>query len=108
MPGGDELVDLLNRAEDFSERVKPLIIKLRDIAKEIEDVLSDAPEIRVSRKRKSVNRGDKRYSYDYFEIKIGGRWIYVPVAEKEVISVFERVSRLISNLSIILRAINKL
>ena len=103
-----ELRDLLNLVEDFSERVRPLLIKLRDIAKEIEDVLRGAPEIRVSRKRKVVNRGDKRYIYDYFEVKIGTRWIYVPATEKEVISVFERASRLISNLSIILRAINKL
>jgi len=103
-----ELRALLNQAEEFCMSTRSVIIKLRDLAEEIEELLKNVPAMSVSRKRKRVRSGDRTYRYDYFEIKIGRRTIYLPETETGVIEVFERAARLASNLSKILKTIHEL
>jgi len=107
---GDEvnLETLQDWAERFYMEAKAIVYKLMDLAEEIEGLINNTPIIRISRKRKHVKVGDKEYYYDYYEITVENKTLYVRTTDMETIRVIERAARLRRNLAKILNIINKL
>ena len=103
-----EIIAIVNRAELFCNEVKGLINRIRDLAIEIEGILELFPEISITKKHKCVKRNKKEYYYDYIEITVGNRVIYLPVSDEKRIRVLEKAARLRRNLHRILEFIYKL
>lgn len=103
-----ELKSILRRAEIFCDEARDILYKLRNIADEIERLLGSLPRIRISRKRKRVRRNNRDYYYDYIEISIENKTVYLPSSEERRISIIEKAARIRSNLLKILDTIYKL
>jgi len=99
---------LRNQAEKFCRDARVVVHKLMDIAEEIEKLVNDIPMIRISRKRKRVKSGGREYYYDYFEIIVDNKTIYISSSEVKTIEIIEKAARLRNNLTKIINIIHKL
>ena len=99
---------LRNQAEKFCRNARVIVHKLMDIAEEIEKLVNDIPMIRISRKRKRVKSGGREYYYDYFEIIVDNKTIYISSSEVKTIEIIEKAARLRNNLTKIINIIHKL